>query len=54
MDLCKSGIHARMLFGYASEPPSREDISRNVESALTIFLKAYGAPGYEWRKAPVS
>ncbi len=54
MDLCKSGIHARMLFGYASEPLSREEISQNIESALTVFLKAYGAPGYEWRKAIAS
>ena len=51
MDLCKSGIYSRMLFGYASEPPSREQMTRNVESALTVFLKAYGAPGFDWRKA---
>lgn len=45
MDLCKSGIHVRMLLGYAG-PPSAEEIERNVESAIEVFLKAYGARGH--------
>ena len=31
MDLCKSGIHSRTPFGYASELPSREAMTRSVE-----------------------
>lgn len=42
-DLCKSGIHVRMLLGYASEPPASEEIDQNVESAVNVFLKAYTA-----------
>lgn len=44
LDLCKSGLHIRMLFSYAG-PPSAEEIERNVESAIEVFLKAYGARG---------
>ncbi len=42
MDLCKSGVHVALLFGYSAEPPTREEIEGNVESALEDFLKAYG------------
>lgn len=42
MDLCKSGIHVRMLFCSVSGLPSKAEIERNVESAVFVFLKAYG------------
>ncbi len=45
MDLCKSGIHLRLMLGYASEPPTQAEMEENVESALAVFLKAYGVPG---------
>ena len=45
MDLCKSGIHLKMMLGYASEPPTQAELEENVESAVAVFLKAYGAPG---------
>jgi AcrR family transcriptional regulator len=44
-DLCKSGIHVQMLFGCSSEPPSKAEIERNVESAVFVFMKAYGRQG---------
>jgi AcrR family transcriptional regulator len=43
LDLCKSGVHLRMLLGLRS-PPEPEEIERNVESALKVFLAAYGRP----------
>jgi AcrR family transcriptional regulator len=43
LDLCKSGIHVRMLLG-VSQPPSAEAIAANVDSAVAVFMKAYGAP----------
>jgi AcrR family transcriptional regulator len=51
MDLCKSSNHVRMLLGYASEPPTAEEIDRNVASAVTVFMKAYGA-AVQGRTAP--
>ncbi len=41
LDLCKSGLHLRMLLG-EREPPSREEIERNLDSAVRVFLAAYG------------
>jgi AcrR family transcriptional regulator len=43
-DLCKSGLHGQMLFGYTSEPPSKAEMERNVASAVHVFMKAYGSP----------
>lgn len=43
LDLCKSGVHLRVLCGFLSEPPSQQEIERSVEGALTVFLRAYGA-----------
>ena len=43
LDLCKSGIHIRMLFCSGSGHPSKAEIERNVESAVFVFMKAYGA-----------
>jgi AcrR family transcriptional regulator len=41
LDLCKSGIHVRLLLG-DREPPAREEIERNLDSAVKVFLAAYG------------
>jgi AcrR family transcriptional regulator len=42
LDLCKTGIHLRMMLGHA-EPPSRDEVSHNVQQAITVFLAAYGS-----------
>ena len=42
LDLCKTGIHLRLLLG-DREPPMREEIERNLDSAVKVFLAAYGA-----------
>lgn len=46
-DLFLSGLYRPRLFGVLSEPPSRQTIVKNVESALDFFFKAYGkrSPG---------
>lgn len=45
LDLCKSGIHLRMMLG-DTQKPSREEMDRNIDSAIEVFLAAYGrAPG---------
>jgi len=41
LDLCKTGIHLRLLLG-DREPPPREEIERNLDSAVKVFLAAYG------------
>ncbi len=41
LDLCKTGIHLRMMLG-DSEPASREETDRNLDSAVRVFLAAYG------------
>jgi AcrR family transcriptional regulator len=41
LDLCKTGIHLRLLLG-DREPPPREEIERNLISAVKVFLSAYG------------
>jgi AcrR family transcriptional regulator len=41
LDLCKSGIHVRMLLGCGPRPEP-EEIERNVDSAVAVFMKAYG------------
>jgi hypothetical protein len=50
LDLCKSGCHVQLMFGYG-DAPSPEVIARNVESAVTFFLKVYG-PGEPGHRAP--
>jgi AcrR family transcriptional regulator len=42
LDLCKTGIHLRLLLG-DRDPPKREEIERNLDSAVKVFLAAYGA-----------
>ena len=42
LDLCKSGVHVKMLFGCLQEPPSQAETERNVKSAVSVFMKAYG------------
>jgi AcrR family transcriptional regulator len=46
LDLCKTGIHLRLLLG-DREPPGHEEIERTLDSAVKVFLAAYG------RKIPV-
>ncbi len=41
LDLCKTGIHLRLLLG-DREPPKREEVQRNLDSAVKVFLAAYG------------
>ena len=41
LDLCKTGIHLRMLLGH-QEPPAAEEIDCNLDSAVRVFLAAYG------------
>lgn len=41
LDLCQSGILRRLLFS-VGEPPSAQEIKRNVENAIEVFFAAYG------------
>lgn len=41
LDLCKTGIHLRLLLGQP-EPPTADEIKRNLDSAVKVFLAAYG------------
>jgi AcrR family transcriptional regulator len=41
LDLCKTGIHLRLLLG-DREPPAPEEIERNLTNAVKVFLAAYG------------
>ena len=43
LDLCKTGIHLRLLLG-DREPPTPHEVERNLNSAVKVFLAAYG-PG---------
>ncbi|MDQ0315060.1 TetR/AcrR family transcriptional regulator [Amorphus orientalis] len=42
LNLCHGDVVKRLLFGYA-EQPSRADVRATVDSAVRVFLKAYGA-----------
>jgi len=46
LDLCKTGIHLRLLLG-DREPPAQEEIDRNLDSAVKVFLAAYGPASLE-------
>ncbi|MCG7394456.1 TetR/AcrR family transcriptional regulator [Microvirga sp. ACRRW] len=41
LDLCQSGILRRLLFS-VGEPPTADEIKRNVENAISVFFAAYG------------
>jgi AcrR family transcriptional regulator len=41
LDLCKTGVHLRMMLGDRAAPPP-EEIERNLDSAIKVFLAAYG------------
>jgi AcrR family transcriptional regulator len=43
VELSQSGILRRVLFGVI-DTPDAEEIGRRVDSAVTVFMKAYGAP----------
>lgn len=41
-DLCLAGFYRPRLFGEMREPPSSEEITKNVASAVRLFLNTYG------------
>ena len=41
LDLCKTGIHLRMMLGDESAP-APEEITRTLDGAVRVFLAAYG------------
>ena len=41
LDLCKTGIHLRMMLGDRTAPSS-EEIEHNLDGAIKVFLAAYG------------
>jgi hypothetical protein len=41
LDLCKTGVHLRMMLGDRAAPQPAE-IERNLDSAVEVFLAAYG------------
>jgi AcrR family transcriptional regulator len=41
-DLCVAGLYRPRLFGEMREPPARDQVERNVEWALRLFLNTYG------------
>lgn len=43
IDLCKSGLHMKLLMGL-DVCFSKDDFTRNVEEAVEIFMLRYGAP----------
>lgn len=43
IDLCTGTFLKMRLFGYMSEPPSREDIEQHIASAVKLFVAGYGA-----------
>lgn len=44
-DLCLAGLFRLRLFGEMKEPPTEQQIERNVASAVKVFLNTYGAGG---------
>jgi AcrR family transcriptional regulator len=44
IDLCKSGLFTRCLFG-AAETVSTEEIVETVDAAVEVFMRAYGVAG---------
>ncbi|MBL0371693.1 TetR/AcrR family transcriptional regulator [Rhizobium sp. KVB221] len=41
-DLCLAGLFRPRLFGEMKEPPPAERIEKNVETAVRLFMNAYG------------
>jgi AcrR family transcriptional regulator len=41
LDLCKTGVHLRMMLGDRTAPDP-DEIERNLHSAIAVFLAAYG------------
>jgi len=41
LEICQSGILRRLLFA-VGDPPTPEEISHTVETAVTVFFKVYG------------
>jgi AcrR family transcriptional regulator len=44
-DLCMAGLFRLRLFGEMKEPPTADEIERNVTSAVKVFLNTYGTDG---------
>ena len=42
VDLCMAGMFRQCLFGARKNPPTTEEIARNVESAVDMFICTYG------------
>ena len=40
-ELCMAGLFRRRLFGHLSQPPTEDDIDRNVKAAVDMFLCFY-------------
>ncbi len=50
-ELCKAGIHARLLFGPSTKCPPR-DVDRTVTGAVEMFLARYGTKPWHRRHRP--
>jgi TetR/AcrR family transcriptional repressor of mexJK operon len=44
MDMCKSGLHQKLLWN-VDTPPARAKKAANVAAAVKVFMAAYGASG---------
>jgi TetR/AcrR family transcriptional regulator of autoinduction and epiphytic fitness len=42
LELAQTGIFRPRLYGAATEPPSREEVEKVVDAAVSMFLKTYG------------
>ena len=40
-ELCLAGFYRQRLFGYRTEPPSTDELTKTVTAGVDIFLKAY-------------
>ncbi|MGO9461639.1 MAG: TetR/AcrR family transcriptional regulator C-terminal domain-containing protein [Rhodomicrobium sp.] len=49
----QTGIHLRMMLGDC-EAPAREEIDRNLDSAVRVFLAAYGAASGKLSRSPAA
>lgn len=45
-ELCMAGLFRRRLFGHLTQPPTDEEIDRNVKAAIDMFLCFYQPEGY--------
>ena len=45
LELASAGLWRKRLFGRALHPPTPEEVTANADSAVAVFLAAYGAKG---------